>query len=482
VRRAAGLLLTLAIVSTGTTGAAETAPIGRRILDRYGRNLVAITYTLRPREKPAGGEGRKVEEAICGVLLGPEGLIVTSADPFPDPGGDPKTTLAPVEFKVRIAGGRPLDAEAVGMDRDLNIAYLKLQTPPASVRAVDFDEDGEPGVGDPVYVIGILSKEYDYQPVFYSATVNAALSKPRRMYSLDVPLQDLAIGGLVVASSGRAIGIVGEDLLKETPEGNRMPANILSIFGSFTQGRRIGYPMVFPYALFAPQLASPPPLEPETGRSWLGIIMQPLSQDLIDYWKLDVPGGIIISSVVDDSPAQRAGLRTSDIIVALQGEPLHVTLDEDLAGFRRRIERMGVGEPVALTYLRQGEPHDLTVTLGEAPKTAWTAQEYEDEDLGLTVREITMDDLLGQNLEPGTAGVVVSEMEHAGWAQIAGLMAGDIIQSVDGHPVDDLAAFRDQADRLREERPQSVLFFVMRQTETLFVRVRTPWTGPRGRP
>jgi len=481
--RAAALILMALTTGAAAPRAADAAavPIGREILDRYGRNLVAITYTLRPREKPTGGEGRKVEEALCGVLVDGQGLIVTSADPFPDPGGDPKTTLVPIEFKVRIGGGRPMEADAIGMDRDLNLAFLRLRTPPESTRAVSFDADAAVDVGDRLYVIGILSKEYDYQPVFYPATVNAVLRRPRLMYNLDVPIEDLAIGGLVVAADGRAVGIVGEDLLKEAPAGDRTPANILSVFGSFTQGRRIGYPMVFPYALFSEQLASPPPIESESGRSWLGIVMQPLSQDLIDYWRLDAEGGVIISSVVDGSPAEKAGLRAADILVSLQGEPIRVNLDEDLSDFRRRIERIGVGQGVEIAYLRQGERMEVTVALGEAPETAWTAEEYEDDDLGLTVREITMDDMLGQNLDQGTNGVVVSEMEHAGWAQIAGLQAGDIIQSVNGRPVENLASFRAEADRLREEKPESVLLFVMRQTETLFVRVRTPWTGSRSR-
>ena len=102
---------------------------------------MAITYTLRPKEKPTGGEGRKVEDAVCGVIVDASGLIITSADPFPDPGGDPKTTLTPVEFKVHLRGGHPVDAEAVGLDRELNLAYLRLKSPPPEVRPLRFAEN-----------------------------------------------------------------------------------------------------------------------------------------------------------------------------------------------------------------------------------------------------------------------------------------------------------------------------------------------------
>ena len=451
----------------------------RETFQAYRDNVVAITYTLRPKERPTGGEGRKVEDAVCGVIVDASGLIVTSADPFPDPGGDPKTTLIPVEFKVHLRGGRPVDAEAVGLDRELNLAYLRLKNPPAGIRPLRFAENTRLDAGDPVVVIGLLSRNYDYEPIFYTGLVNAVVTRPRRMYSLDIYLQDLSIGGLVVGPAGQPIGIVGEDVLKEAPSTDRMPSNVLSIFGSFTQGSRVGYPMVFPFSDFADDIASPPAIDAGEKRSWLGIVMQPLNEDLIAYWKLDVSGGIIISSVLDGSPADKAGLHAGDVLVSLQGEPLRITKDDELAEFRRQIERLGVGHAVDLVYLRKGEKRSLSFMLGEAPKTAWTAEEQKDDDLGVTVREITIDDIQAQNLEPTTRGVVVSELEQAGWCQLAGVQNDDIIQSMDNHPVADLASFRTQADRLREEKPEGTLLFVLRQGETLFIRVKTPFTKAR---
>jgi serine protease Do len=270
--------------------------------------------------------------------------------------------------------------------------------------------------------------------------------------------------------------LVGEDVLEDAPAGNdRMPGNTLSLFGSLTQGRRVGYPMVFPWELFSGGVASPPAIEEQEKRSWMGIIMQPLGEDLIHYWRLDADGGVIISSVLDGSPAQKAGLRTSDIVVGLQGQPITIRKDEDLGEFRRRVERLGVGSTVQLSYLREGVAREATLTLEEAPLTAFSAREMEDDDLGVTVRQITLDDLLGQNLDPATRGVVVSDLEQAGWGQLGGLQAGDIIQAVDGRPVEDTEGFGHQVDRLREEKPAATLLFVLRQTETLFVRLKTPW-------
>lgn len=475
------MILEVALTSSLAAGAAAEAGLSYKdVFERHRDSVVAVTFTLRPKEKPTGGVGRKVEDAVCGVLAGDGGLVIIPGDPFPDPGGDPETTLVPEEFEVRAAGGRALPAVPVGLDRELNLAYLKLKEPPNGPAPVRWERGPELEPGDEVMVIGLLSREYDYQPMFRTARVGAVVQKPRRMYSLDLYVDDLSIGGLVVARTGAAVGIVGEDVLKDQPPGDRRPPpNFLSLFGSVAQGQRVGYPMVFPHALFANGLGSPPPLDAGEKRSWLGVIMQPLNEDLIEYWNLDVPGGIIISSVVEGSPAEKAGLRPADILVELQGEPLRISDDDDLPLFRRRIERMGAGHEVSLTYLRRGERASLAVPLEEAPKTAWTAAEFEDEDLGLTVREITIDDLQGRNLDPGTRGVVVDELEQAGWAQIGGLQPGDIVQSVDGRPTGDLEAFRAESGRLREERSDATILFVLRQIETLFVRIRTPWTGSR---
>jgi len=469
-----GAALLLAPASARAAGEGMSAELRQGFAMHKG-NIVAITYTLRPLEKPTGGEGRKVEDALCGVIVDASGLILTSGDPFPDLGGDPRHTLGPVEFKVHRAGRAPLDAEPVGLDRDLNLAWLRLKSPPAGLAALEWADAERLEVGDEVAVMGVMSRNYDFAPVIHPTVVNAVVDKPRRMYSVDAHLNDFSIGGLVLSSRGKPIGIIGEDVLKERVPDGTLPRNPLSILGSMAQGRRPGYPMIFTSALFASQLGSPPPIEKDPKRSWLGIIMQPLSEDLSAYWKLDVEGGIIVASVLDGSPADKAGLRPADILVALEGESLRVRRDEELPEFRRKIERVGPGMAVSLEYLRQGERHNATVTLAEAPRTAVTAAEREDEDLGLIVREITLDDIQGQALEPGVTGVVVAEVDGGGWARIGGLDADDIIQAIGGVSVANLEDFQVAMDRLRKTRPDSTVMFVRRRTETLFVRMRTPW-------
>jgi serine protease Do len=445
------------------------------LVQRYASSVVPVRFTLRPREAPEGSEGRKVEDVVCGLLVGDEGMVVISGDPFPDPGGDPRATLDPVAFAVLEPGERELPATVLGLNPDLNLAYLRLDGGlPAGRRGVAFDGDAEVRIGEEVVVIGLLPKRYGYAPTFWTGQVSAVLDQPRRMYGVTIYVQDLAIGGLAATAGGKPLGIVAEDV-QPTPAGGDLPSNPLALLGSMSQGPKVGYPMIFPPSLFRDDLASPPAFVPEPQRAWLGITMQPLSRALGDYWKIDNPGGIIVSSVLDGSPAQGAGLAPGDIILALGGRPVTAREQTDLDDFRQAVEKLPMGQEVSLTVWRAGERMSMGILPGVRPRLGFLAEEYEAPDFGLTVREITIDIIQGQNLAPDVQGVVVSELESAGWAQVSGIFVGDLILRVDDATVTGLESFQAALNAARERHPPQVYFFLQRGVETLFVAVRTDW-------
>ena len=443
------------------------------VMERFGASVVPVRYTLRPREAPEGGEGQKVEKVICGVIVSDDGLIVISGDPFPDPGGDPRATFDPVGFVVLERDEVERPATALGLNRDLNLAYLKLDdgVPPGR-RPVEFQGDAEVRIGQEVLVLGLLPSRYHYAPTFWTGRVSALIDEPRTMYGLTTYIQDLSIGGLAVTPAGTPLGLIAEDVLSRAAE---LPSNPLSLLGSISQGPKVGYPMIFPPSLFRDDLTEPPELEPEPTRSWFGITMQPLSRPLGNYWKIDNAGGIIISSVLDGSPAEGAGLVAGDIILGIDGEPVTARTQADLAGFRQQVEKLTRGEEVALAVWRAGDVRDLGIRPGVRPRTGFTAREFEDHKFGITVREITIDVIQAQNLPPDIRGVVVARLENAGWSQVSGLKPGDLILRVEEYHVEGLEGFQLALDTARQAALPQVYFFVQRGIETLFVTVRTDW-------
>ncbi len=236
--------------------------------------------------------------------------------------------------------------------------------------------------------------------------------------------------------------------------------------------------MLFPHLEVLENLiAMPPGMEEATvaGQGWLGIIMQPLNEDLAEYWQVPGPGGVIIGAVLDGSPAENAGLQVGDIILSVGDEPVEVREQRDLSRFREMVQRAGAGEEIPLFVYRDGRRTLVSLTLGSRPKTVFMAEEVEDREFGLTVKELTFDFLQATNAPADVRGVFVAEVENAGWADVGGVQVNDIITAVQGQPITDLEDFRETMEAVRSQRPEEVVFFVRRRVGTRFIPVRPDW-------
>jgi serine protease Do len=472
-RTLAGLLLLGGI--TGMLPAAETVHPAR-LVENFGRAVFPVEFRLRLAEPPRGGEGPSNVQATTAVLVREDGLLLAPGDPVPDPDGGPRT-LIPVDWKVVLPEGERVPAELVGADRDLNLAFLR--TDPGALTealAVMLAKAPQPAVGDRVLVLSPLPADLGRTVSYRRNEIVAVLDDPEGMAVFDLPLDDLEIGGLVLRESGEPLGVIGEKVL-EGGEPELKPFGLLRLFGSTQQGPVGGYPVLLTGRRIAGLIESPPPLEEigEVPRGWLGITMQPLNEDLAAYWDIEGDGGVIIGAVVEDSPAYRAGLRTGDVILELGGEALPIRGMRELPEVRRRVRRAGPGAPLEIAYWRDGERRHTTVELGTSPATLATAERYESERFGLTVRELTYDLRQRINLAPEVQGVVVDELNRGGWAALAGVRPGDLVLQVDGQGTPDLPSFRTALERMEEEQVPEVQFLLQRRFKTFFLPVPTEW-------
>jgi S1-C subfamily serine protease len=469
-----------AVALAADRGAISPDALQKAHADARGR-VVGVSFTLKQMESEAGVEGPRAEGNLCGVVAGPRTIIVTG-DIFPEPGGDPRTTMAPATFEVHLGPDRIIPARAIGLDRKLNLAFLQVEPADAGkLNPVTFRADPPLAVGDPVMVVGLLSRKYEFAPAIFKSTINATTNGPVPLLGVDSLLQDLTVGGLVLRRDGTAAGVIAKDLITDDMTLTRTPGNFISIIANTGQPpfRRPGYAMVLPYEAFSGALESPPPvdLDSEFKRAWLGIVMQALDEDLRDYWELPVPGGIIVGSVIDGSPAKTAGIRQGDVITRFDGDPLRITENAQLGDFRRRVERMDAGQKVVVQVYRDGKPLDLDIHLGDAPTSASLAEDFEDEDFGLTVRELTVDVQQAMNLEADLEGVLIESTENSGWADVAGLFPQDIILAINGVKVASVGDVRDALADIKHRQDPEAIFFVMRPPDTLFLRVRTEFGG-----
>lgn len=222
--------------------------------------------------------------------------------------------------------------------------------------------------------------------------------------------------------------------------------------------------------------------QPEPPRSlakaWLGVAVQPLLSDLAALVGLKEPG-FRITRVYPATTAAEADLRVGDVITQLNGRKVAPRRAEDAGLFQRELRALDIGSKAELTMLRDGEIRTVPVVLETSRTTAEEARREHDGDFDLLVREVTFFDRVENRWEDDVRGVVVLSAEVAGWAGLAGVSSGDLIQKIDGIEVTDLATFRKALEQVVKEKPERVVFAVLRGVQTRFQFAEPEW-GPLG--
>lgn len=193
---------------------------------------------------------------------------------------------------------------------------------------------------------------------------------------------------------------------------------------------------------------------------YLGVHLQDVDALLLEAFDLDGrETGVLITEVMDDSPAEAAGLKRGDLVVALDGDAV-----EDASALTRAIRRMDPGDSVEISFLRKGEPETVTVDLAERERARSRGRSFwserDDDDPGafdfrvfssrgyLGVRVEPVGEDLGRYFDTDT-GLLVLEVFEGSAAEEAGMRAGDVILEVDGTEVTetaDIFAALDDAD------------------------------------
>ena len=186
-----------------------------------------------------------------------------------------------------------------------------------------------------------------------------------------------------------------------------------------------------------------------------------MNQAFADSFKLPKPEGALVSQVEPGSAADKAGLKSGDVIVRVDGQP--VVASGDLPA---RIGMAKPGDSVKLEVWRQGKAEQLTAQLGGAKgKTAKTADAgpAQQGKLGLALRPLQQQEKAEAKVE---GGLVVEQASGA--AARAGVQPGDVVVSVNGQPVTDI----EQVRGLVAKADKSVALLIQRDGQQLFVPVR----------
>jgi serine protease Do len=186
--------------------------------------------------------------------------------------------------------------------------------------------------------------------------------------------------------------------------------------------------------------------------------------------------GYRVTRVYPGTEAAAAGLAVGDVVVGLDGEPLAPRGVEDSGLLARRVRRLPIGGEAALTVLRDGSQRVVRVTLERTRLGPDEAARHRDPDFELQAREVTFFDRDDHRWDDEVAGVLVEQIEPAGWAGLGGVRPGDLILRFGGRPVADLPSFESALEAAVEARAERVEVVVLRGARTHFLYLEPEWS------
>jgi len=459
------LFLMVAALSAPEAAAPVEAPDAFRqaVLEQAYEALVpavgVVSFTTEVTNNRTGNITKRDSSAL-GLIVSRDGLLITHGHLLLE-------NSQPTNIRFTAGQGddeKEYDAVLLKKPDDVNLCFLRLVSDdPIDLPAVSFTEAEPFGVGEPVAVIGLLAQTLDYARAVLTCRIGAVLDKPRTTYCLDQPIRFGYVTGPVIDTRGHLVGVVGFDLSMQ--EG-----------GDFNV--RSGHPLVYQTALFQRYIDTPPgenEIADETEDAWLGVLTQPLTDDFAEYWGIDQAGGVIVSTVVAGSPAERAGLESGDIIVRFNDIRVEPRLDREVRLFTKLVRETGVGARVPIRLLRDGERLDVEVELDARPIPAREADEYEDKTLGLTLRELTTDVRIVLSLPDEVQGVIIRRIRSGSIAHLAGMRPGIIIMNLGDRPVTNLEDFKAAVQAIEEEKPDEIPVFCRAGSVTGFYRLEPRW-------
>jgi len=395
-------------------------------IPEFFRHFFGAPFEDRGGEKPRQSMG-------SGFVVSEDGIILTNNHVVA--GAD--------EIFVRFNDRRELKAELIGADQRSDLAVLKVDAEDLPVAKLGKSRDLK--VGEWVFAIG--------SPFGFDYTVTAGIvsakgrSLPNENYvpfiQTDVAINPGNSGGPLFNLDGEVVGINSQ---------------IYTRSGGF-MGVSFAIPMDVAMEV-VDQLKG----QGYVSRGWLGVLIQEVNKDLAESFGLKRPYGALVAQVMEDSPAEEAGLKPGDIIVEFEGE--EIDLSSELPHL---VGRTKVGAKAKLLVIREGEEKHLTVRIGELPgeeKLASATPRGATEKLnrlGLKVQALpkkVMDEL---NLKGGVEVLQVG----SGAARRAGIRQGDIIAKLNNQSFDSVEEFSDIVDDL--PKGKAVPALIVRQGNPSFI-------------
>jgi serine protease Do len=382
-------------------------------------------------QQPVVGQG-------SGFIISEDGYILTNNHVV---GDADKVT-------VKLQDGREFKAEIVGTDPQSDVAILKIDG--KNLPLLKLGDSDQLEVGEWVIAVGNpfgLSHTLTVGVVSAKGRSSVGLADYENFIQTDAAINPGNSGGPLVDLDGKVVG---------------MNTAIFSRSGGY-MGIGFAIPVNMVTAI-KDQLLK----DGKVTRGYLGVVIQPLTQDLAESFGLKSQQGILISQVSENTPASEAGLQAGDVIVELDDKSVN-----DIGQFRNLIAMTPPGSFRSLKVLRDGKNRQVKIRIGTLASDAQgsSAPALPQAQLGLRVQTLTPE-LAKQLGTSDSRGVVVTQVEAGSVAALAQIETGTIIRQVNRKPVTSVETFRKLISAIPKDG--NILLLTEKDGYARFIALRMP--------
>ena len=201
-------------------------------------------------------------------------------------------------------------------------------------------------------------------------------------------------------------------------------------------------------------------------RSYLGVMLQDIDRNLAEAYKLPKPEGSLITQVTPKSPAEKAGLKSGDVILKINGNSILRTSD-----LLNVLNRVAPNQTIQLDVLRDDRTRTISATLGTAPDDTPAAEDKNNptSGLGMSIRNLTQAEQARLDVN---GGILVQDVKRGGLASLSNIVAGDVIIQVNGIPITNSQMFAKTVAALPKNSVARVA--IIRQGQRAILGLRLP--------
>lgn len=418
-----------AIVNISTTRTVKVGGVRDPLMDDpffkrfFGDNFHQKTP---PKEQKSMGLG-------SGVIVSSDGYIITNYHVVKDAD----------EIKVLMSDKREFVGKVIGSDPKTEIAVVKIEA--TGLPTVSWGNSDLLQVGDIVLAVG---NPYGLNQTVTMGIVSAlgravGIADYEDFIQTDAAINPGNSGGALVNAKGELVGI--NTALYSTTGGYQgigfaIPSNMVkSVMSSLIKTGKVV-------------------------RGWLGVSIQEITPELAKQFNLKDEVGALVGDVVENSPAEKAGLKRGDVILEYDGKKI-----EEPNSLRNMIANTSPGEKHQMKVLRDNKTLTVQLTIGELPAEAQeeaVAGVYDNVLKGVTVQDITPDIAKKLKIPERIKGVIISDVAEDSLS-VGVLTQGDVIQEINRKRVVDTKSYQDIASRIK--KGEDVLLLVYRRGTSLFV-------------